>query len=228
LTQVVNSLTVKMEIGAPMACAYLLGNPDHYTSHHFKPVYWKSYVTEVLNEWDDDPSMHSASEAETKFNNQVLVKRSKEGYTICKHHLNNKSKENKDETEEESQITVDSKTHSIKDTKLDPTELMLLRGHPQHETHYITIVKEIFSFVPNFIGGSLPRRDAGNREFYCVTMLTLFKPWRSGKDLKLISQTWDDAFTAFNFSHRQEELMNFFNIKYECYDARDDYAKQRK
>ena len=28
--QMVNSLTSKMEIGRPMACLYLLGNPDHY------------------------------------------------------------------------------------------------------------------------------------------------------------------------------------------------------
>ena len=30
LIQIVNSLTAKMEIGAPMASLYLLGNPDHY------------------------------------------------------------------------------------------------------------------------------------------------------------------------------------------------------
>src|ERR1700674_5270660 len=33
ITQIVNSLTAKMEIGGPMACLYLLGNPDHYTDH---------------------------------------------------------------------------------------------------------------------------------------------------------------------------------------------------
>ncbi|KZT23152.1 hypothetical protein NEOLEDRAFT_1018678, partial [Neolentinus lepideus HHB14362 ss-1] len=51
LTSIVNSLTVKMEIGAPMAAAYILGNPDHYTSHRFQPVYWKSYVSEVLKSY---------------------------------------------------------------------------------------------------------------------------------------------------------------------------------
>jgi len=47
--QMVNSLTSKMEIGGPMACLYLLGNPDHYTSHKFTVVYWKNYVGEVLS-----------------------------------------------------------------------------------------------------------------------------------------------------------------------------------
>jgi hypothetical protein len=44
LTKIVNSLTTKMQIGSPMASAYLLGQPDHYTSHKFKPFFWKNYV----------------------------------------------------------------------------------------------------------------------------------------------------------------------------------------
>src|SRR6266567_3605182 len=48
ITQTVNCLTAKMEIGGPMASLYLLVNPDHYTSHEFVPVYWKNYVREVL------------------------------------------------------------------------------------------------------------------------------------------------------------------------------------
>jgi hypothetical protein len=35
LTQIVNNLTSKMEIGGPMASMYLLKNPDHYTNHKF-------------------------------------------------------------------------------------------------------------------------------------------------------------------------------------------------
>ena len=51
LTQIVNSLTAKMEIGAPMAAMYLLKNPDHYTDHEFRPFYWKTYVHEVHKPW---------------------------------------------------------------------------------------------------------------------------------------------------------------------------------
>ena len=51
LTQIVNSLTAKMEIGAPMAAMYLLKNPDHYTDHKFHPFYWKIYVHEVHKPW---------------------------------------------------------------------------------------------------------------------------------------------------------------------------------
>jgi hypothetical protein len=48
-TQVVNSLTCKLEITGPMASLYLLGNPDHYAGHKFVLFYWRSYVKEVFN-----------------------------------------------------------------------------------------------------------------------------------------------------------------------------------
>jgi hypothetical protein len=43
-----------MEIGGPMACMYLLGNPDHYTNAQFKPFYWRSFVREVRQSWNID------------------------------------------------------------------------------------------------------------------------------------------------------------------------------
>ncbi|KAF9549158.1 hypothetical protein CPC08DRAFT_589173, partial [Agrocybe pediades] len=54
LTKIVNSLTVKMEIGAPMASMYLLGNPDHYTAHVFMPFYWRSYVDHIIRQTCDE------------------------------------------------------------------------------------------------------------------------------------------------------------------------------
>lgn len=57
-------------------------------------------------------------------------------------------------------------------------------------------------------------------------MLTLFKPWRTGKDLKTNSDTWEEAFNCFPFTTRQHELMKFFHIRHECHDARDDYRAE--
>jgi hypothetical protein len=82
--------------------------------------------------------------------------------------------------------------------------------------------------VPNFIGGTLPRCDQGDHEYYCSTMLTLFKPWRTGYDLKSADETWEHAFDNYNFSDRQMNLMKNFNLRYECLDARDDYSAQMK
>lgn len=56
MTQMVNVLGAKTELGSPMICTYLLGLPDHYTNHTFVTFYWKSFVSEMLNCWkgDDD------------------------------------------------------------------------------------------------------------------------------------------------------------------------------
>jgi hypothetical protein len=53
-TQIVNSLTSKLEIGGPMASLYILGNPDHYVKHQFIPCFWRGYVKEVFNAWEND------------------------------------------------------------------------------------------------------------------------------------------------------------------------------
>jgi hypothetical protein len=54
MTKMVNTICTKLEMGSPMICLYLLGNPDHYTSHRFVPFYWQSFVHEVKKAWDDD------------------------------------------------------------------------------------------------------------------------------------------------------------------------------
>jgi len=59
ITKIVNALTVKLEIGGPMASLYLLGNPDHYTNRDFVVFYWKSYVAEVLKAWKEDGDVQS-------------------------------------------------------------------------------------------------------------------------------------------------------------------------
>ena len=56
MTKMVNTMGGKMEIGSPMACMYLLNNPDHYTSHEFKTFFWMSYVQEAWKVWVTDPN----------------------------------------------------------------------------------------------------------------------------------------------------------------------------
>ncbi len=47
MTKIVNMISAKMEMGAPMILMYLIGNPDYYTDHKFIPFYWQSFVTEA-------------------------------------------------------------------------------------------------------------------------------------------------------------------------------------
>jgi hypothetical protein len=108
------------------------------------------------------------------------------------------------------------------------TNQLFKPDHRQADTHAVHMSEDDNSIVPNFVGGSLPRCDQGDREYYCCTMLTLFKPWRNGKDLKFETQTWDESFLKYEFSKRQLEILKYFNIRYECLDARDDYSSKRK
>src|SRR5437660_436187 len=75
ITKIVNALTAKMEIGGPMACLYLLGNPDHYTNHNFVTVYWKNYVREVANAWSTSDDMEVDDIPE-----KLVLKKTKESY----------------------------------------------------------------------------------------------------------------------------------------------------
>ena len=82
--------------------------------------------------------------------------------------------------------------------------------------------------VPNFIGGTLPRCDQGDHDYYYSTILTLFKPWHIGYDLKSANETWEKAFDDYNFSAEQMNLMSKFNLRYECLDACDDCSAKMK
>ncbi|PBK62524.1 hypothetical protein ARMSODRAFT_1061253, partial [Armillaria solidipes] len=96
--------------------------------------------------------------------------------------------------------------------------------HPLHESHHVRVCPVKDQKVPNFVGGMLPRKDKGDREYYCTSMLVLFKPWRTGADLKVDQDTtWDAVFENYSFSEAHTRIMANFNLRYECLDARDDY-----
>ena len=78
------------------------------------------------------------------------------------------------------------------------------------------------------MGPSLPRPDQGDREYYCSTMLTLFKPWHTGHNLKSDTETWEDAFEKHSFLQHDKEVMKNANICYECLDSLDDFHAQMK
>ena len=145
-------------------------------------------------------------------------------------HVEKRPKENNqnsfddvDNTESDDENNIDSE-----DENNIATFLCFLKDHPLHYSHHVTLLDDMQGWVPNFVGGAIPRSDHGDREYYCSTMLTFFKPWRTGKDLKLEDQNWDDAFENHVFNTMHLKKMKYFNVRYECLDARDDYAAQMK
>ncbi|KAJ3831136.1 hypothetical protein F5878DRAFT_519870, partial [Lentinula raphanica] len=106
--------------------------------------------------------------------------------------------------------------------------LQFLKDHPLHDTHVPIHHSKNRHLVPNFLGGNLPRPDKEDREYYCCTMLVLFCPWRSGKDLKQAEQTWHEAFELYNFPSHCITYIQNMNLRYEALDARDDFRAQMK
>ena len=99
-----------------------------------------------------------------------------------------------------------------------------MKGHPLAHVMGVHCVRDDPSVVPCLMGGSLPRSDRGDRSYFCATMLTLFKPWRSGRDLRTESIDWECAFQSHQFSEQQLKFMKNMEVKYECLDARDDFS----
>lgn len=101
--------------------------------------------------------------------------------------------------------------------------------HPQYETHAVFLLKDQQRAVVNFVGGMLPRKDVGDYEYYCRTMLVLFHPhgWRAGTELKGPEDTWAAAFSRCQFSELSLQMMKNMNLLYECHDSRDDFRRAR-
>ena len=277
LVKIVNGLTTKMQIGSPMASSYLLGLPDHYTSHEFKPCRWRPFVKEVVKCWPDseqfsEEDFQNEKVVLQKINNTYVAYNMVLDYThrpccleylalydwfrlsekrkITKRKKHEEQDERHSDSEDEDSHNETYKLETDDETDLeDPlhpltrrkkrkyseicstektTNLRFSWGHPQRDTHSINLLSENEAKVPNFLGVPLPRIDCGSQEYYHITMLTLFKPWRTGGALKRSDQTWNDAFESHNFTPRQKELMGYFNIQYECLDAKDDYNAQMK
>ena len=317
LLKIVNSLTAKMEIGSPLACLYMLDNPDHYTSHEFVTCWWRHYVAEIMREGSidvnevngekdmtkanesgynggDDEDMYVESECESAGENAhqeyegMDVDSDAESMTGKFVGGGVKAGEALDEvdgsnTETDGETTGEDKVvlgledgkyvlksyvdnykfrperyedytlfrwiqcHRIRKRSAKSMEIFqervknddylpnhgatkffpFLPDHPLFLTHEVTCDDiKAETVVPNFIGGVLPRADQGDREFYCATMLTIFKPWRNAGHLKTVEQTWDEAFTGCSFPSRESELIDNLNLRYECLDARDDFRAE--
>ncbi|KAF8702360.1 hypothetical protein AX14_014404 [Amanita brunnescens Koide BX004] len=295
MNKIVNALSTKNEMGGPMVCMYLLGNPDHYTNHKFVPFYWYAFVAEAQKAWEQPNSVESAdkvtlirtkkrivglspshdyiyrpSELEfmtlyewarcskrQKFNNKTKNSKNKSGTKkpvkykgydsqyIQKvedvedsasssygdednehdYSLDDNSTDNESASDEEKLSDIPKDDNS---EKLPKNMYRFDKQHPLHETHVSVMIPNDANRVVNFIGKNIPRRDQGDREFYCLTMLALFKPWRSGLDLKPKHKSWDETFNEHKFTPRQEQIMSNFHIKYECLNARDDFHAQMK
>lgn len=89
ITQMVNVLSAKSEIGSPMASMYLLKQPDHYTSHKFVRFYWKQYVYEVKDAFQDSTTDDNLPHVDTTdtYNSKVVLGQNSQGIMCMTIHI---------------------------------------------------------------------------------------------------------------------------------------------
>ncbi|TFK59775.1 hypothetical protein BDN72DRAFT_780304, partial [Pluteus cervinus] len=232
MTKIVNGLTSKMEIGSPMASLYLLGNPDHYTSHTFTYIYWQRYVQEILGLSPVNDYIFRPKELE-HLNLYEFISQCERISII------DKDREEQDQDAEDAKEKVRFEVEICKaDLEINEMDSQnpanpaasnyrFLSGHPFAHSQVLRLRPPAKHTVPNFVGATLPRKDK-NTEYYSKTMLTLFKPWRTGKHLKMADDTWEDAFATHRFTKHQKLLLKNLHIRYECMDANDDFYAQLK
>ena len=265
MTKIANLLSAKAEMGAPMICMYLLGNPDHYTGHVFVPFYWQMYVAEVRRQFETDGAQQPQKVTLIKRKGRLVGLSPVHDYVHRASELNHVSlfewikcykreklrgSKKKAPSADNDEILTDKDFEEAADAEdsnlsfqttpfINDDEAVdkprsrnmfhFQKEHPLHGSHAMYLVRDNSRRVPNFAGANLPRRDQGDREYYCSSMLTLFKPWRSGTDLrKSGTNSWEEAFQGHIFRDSEMDMMNNFNIRYECLDARDDFCAQLK
>ena len=256
INKIVNLLSTKLEMGAPMVCMYLLDNPDHYTGHNFVPFYWETFVKEAQSAWDSNSIKREEQKVTiikqrgkiiglspvydymyrpTEIQNMCLYDwiRRCERKTFKSIQSNTKKKtrhKGDDSNTSEDNDTSDASDETSKQaesiSRLPKNMYRYSQEHPLCDTHGTIVKGDNPKTVVNFIGKPLPRCNQGDREYYCLVMLALFKPWRSGLCLKHTENSWHETFNSHEFTVRQEQLIQNFNIKYECLDARDDFSAQ--
>jgi hypothetical protein len=244
VTRVVNALTAKTEIGGPLVCCHLLGNPEHYTDRTFKPFFWFSYAKIVALAWNEP--FHASDAIQSKLSDKVVITSTPNGLTsyekVYDYTCRPRSMENMSLVDFLALTNVvllprDKRRHesgsSSSESEVGGIESdvnvigRFLVNHPKYLTHGVYRVEDKFRSVLTYLGPVLPRKDNGDIEFYCRTMLTLFCPWRDGLNLRTDTQTWKEAFDAYPFSERHLRVMQNMNVLYECRDAAHDFAAQR-
>ncbi|KAM6491249.1 hypothetical protein JOM56_013488 [Amanita muscaria] len=224
MTKLVNNIGTKMELGSPMISMYLLGNPDHYTSHKFTPFYWTQFVQEAMSAWTV-PSEH-APPADLLSNNKiVIIKKNNRviglspvyDYMFRSTALNNMDlftwishcNRIKRKATPAAQRDVVNEMFSIEDSGLPEQKEDDKLERPDHsKSHTLMFTNEHPLFASHATRCVAPDDVKGDREYYCATMLTFFKPWRSGCDLKAADESWDDAFVTYSQDDFHAQMRN--------------------
>ncbi|KAJ7865207.1 hypothetical protein B0H13DRAFT_1637194, partial [Mycena leptocephala] len=188
MRQMINSMSTKMEIGSPMASMYLLGNPDHYTSHTFVNFSWRTYVTFVKKYWYASPG-ETVDDTEEIADDMMTLQnqdgeivaisivddysmrpRAYESVTLYEwiqcHEEKARTKQERETFLTELEERENWKELLAEYENIDLTWHSFQEHHQQYRSHHVHCdFRKLDNKVPNFIGGAIPRADRGDREY---------------------------------------------------------------
>ena len=152
-------------------------------------------------------------------------------YLINNNFNNNDCDLEPDDHDSETEIEPDLDCDKLQRGRAKKCYYTLQDSHIEANTHCLTLKPERDKFVPVPIGPSIPRND--RKEVfprYCRLMLILFKPWRHADDLRLLGQSWEDAFKDFvaTCPIRIKKLLDNIQLLHECKDSAQDHFIQRR
>lgn len=256
IVKIVNALSGASEIGGPAVCAHLLGNPDHYTSECFKVFYWYGYVQYFLHtseaiapdggDSDERVLLGMAPDGVVimnKLNDYIFRPRALSSWSLYDflrltdvrklRDADNFVQDRTMDAHSDSESSEDDDADALADSyaaRSAPRAHRFLANHPLRSSHGIFVKHPSAAYVLNFVGKALPRPDKGDHDEYCATMLAFFAPggWRTGRDLRVLAENWCTVYDATVFDSAHIQVMKNMNVLYECQDARDDYAAERR
>ena len=184
-------------------------------------------INDDREEEEDDPvQMHTPSEGSEIDEEQQNG--AKEKHTT-KRERRKSGKLKESERQEMMMQKFDSMMRRVKGRRRPNSSFEFADGHPNKNTHVVKRrrLQQGRRTLAHF-STPLPRKDGVDKEYYSATMMILFMPWRIPKQLLRDHHTWSQALRATTFNEHTERLIRNLNVLYECLDARDDYATQRK
>jgi hypothetical protein len=173
----------QQELSGPQVASYMLGLPDHYTSHRYICL----HLSAVLQYLDSTEELPPQEEVLLELGNEDAVVQVSQriDYMFRGNTLSNMSL-----------YEFTSKMMKVPNGESGQTRQMrheFKSPHPQTQTHQLRQRRELA--IPRVVG-PFPSAQV-DCEKYSKCILALFKPWRTASDLRGPQQSWTEALDQY-------------------------------
>ncbi|CAF4375733.1 unnamed protein product, partial [Rotaria magnacalcarata] len=244
-----NTLAFQQEISAVQVASYLMGRPDHYTSHTFVKIYLigiECYLEQSLGKLKEKQQLNCTTNEYDSIDELPFHILESSYENDGQHEDQNESFELESGVDENNLVLCNKRIdYQLRPKELDdvclytfyydPAQTPLRRRgrpasdrwklqstHPQYSSHLI--IRRSFSVVPVLVGPSIPRREREDTiERYARAILTLFCPWRNVLDICDPYTSWSDVLQLHqsSFTTKSNRVIENIQLLHDCKRDRD-------